>query len=177
MSKQFNFKQFTLAYVCNLNTHFHINTVNFKKFSWERVGSLNTQTVLFQTIQFSISTHFSSIWSIDRILSGATNAGQSGPGSDSNETVHCIPQNSSITGVSLFYCFVSYREHSLGKCYLSAEKHLVYSTSPADWVTGHSLGKSYPSAEKQSVYSTTPVARANTTWQTSNNHDVTNHIE
>ena len=31
---------------------------------------LNVKTVLFQTIQFSISTHFSSIWPIDRTLSG-----------------------------------------------------------------------------------------------------------
>ena len=33
---------------------------------------LNVKTVLFQTIQFSISTHFSSIWSIYRTLSCAT---------------------------------------------------------------------------------------------------------
>ena len=30
------------------------------------------KSVLFQTIQFSISTQFSSIWPIDRTLSGAT---------------------------------------------------------------------------------------------------------
>ena len=33
---------------------------------------LNHKTVLFQAIQFGISTQFSSIWSIDRTLSGAT---------------------------------------------------------------------------------------------------------
>ena len=33
---------------------------------------LNVKTVLFQTIQFSISTQFSSIWLSDRILSGVT---------------------------------------------------------------------------------------------------------
>ena len=38
---------------------------------------LNVKTVLIQTIQFSISTQFSSIWPIDRILSGATTQGQS----------------------------------------------------------------------------------------------------
>ena len=57
-----------------------------------------SKTVLFKIIQFSISTHFSSIWPIDRTLSGATTPGQSGPGSDGNEGVLRIPQNSSITG-------------------------------------------------------------------------------
>ena len=38
-----------------------------------------------------------SIWPIDRTLSGATNTGQTGPGSDGNKGVLCIPQSSSIT--------------------------------------------------------------------------------
>ena len=37
---------------------------------------LYIETVLFQTIQFSISTQFSSIWPIDRTLSGVTILGQ-----------------------------------------------------------------------------------------------------
>ena len=41
-----------------------------------------SKTVLFQAIQFSISTQFSSIRTIDRILSVATTSGQSGPRSD-----------------------------------------------------------------------------------------------
>ena len=49
-----------------------------------------SKTVLFQTIQFSISTQFSSIWPIDRILSGATTLGQGELGSDGNEVVLCI---------------------------------------------------------------------------------------
>ena len=52
---------------------------------------LNVKTFLFQTIQFSISTQFSSIWPIDRTLSGATTPGQSRPGSDGNEGVLYIP--------------------------------------------------------------------------------------
>ena len=56
-----------------------------------------SKAVLFQTIQFSLSMHFSSIRPIDRTLSGATTLGQSGPGSDDNEWVLCIPQSSSIT--------------------------------------------------------------------------------
>ena len=51
---------------------------------------LNVKTVLFQTIQFSIITQFSSIWPVDRALSGATTPGQSGPGKDSIEGVLCI---------------------------------------------------------------------------------------
>ena len=43
-----------------------------------------SKTILFQTIQFSISTQFISIWPIDKALSGASTPGQSGPGSDGN---------------------------------------------------------------------------------------------
>ena len=89
-----------------------------------------SKTVLFQTIQFSISTRFSSIWPIDRNLSGATTQGQSGPGSDGNEGVPCILQSSSITGTSPSDCLVSYPGYSF---YPSAEKQFVYSTAPVHW--------------------------------------------
>ena len=59
-----------------------------------------SKTVLFLRVQFSISTQFSSIWPIDRTLSGATTVGQSEPGSDGNEGVLCILQSSSIIGTS-----------------------------------------------------------------------------
>ena len=78
MSKQFYFKQFSLA----------------------QVRILNVKTVLFQAIQFNISTQFSCIWPIDRALSGATTPGQSGPESDGNEGVLRIRQSSHITGTS-----------------------------------------------------------------------------
>ena len=39
-----------------------------------------SKTVLFQTIQFRISTQFSLIWDIDRTLSSATTRGKSGIG-------------------------------------------------------------------------------------------------
>ena len=42
----------------------------------------------------------SSVSPIDRTRSGATKAGLKGSGSDGNEGVLCIPQSSSITGVS-----------------------------------------------------------------------------
>ena len=75
----------------------------------------------------------SSIWPIDMTLSGATTPGQSGPGSDGNEGVLRIPQNSSITGASLSDCLVSHPEHSWEKSYSSIEMQVIYSTAPADW--------------------------------------------
>ena len=47
-------------------------------------------------------------------LSGATTLGQRGPGSNSNEGVLCIPQNSSITGTSPSDCLVSYQDTRCG---------------------------------------------------------------
>ena len=47
-----------------------------------------------------------SIQLTDRILSGTTTLGQSGPGSDDNEGVLCIPQSSSITGASPSACLM-----------------------------------------------------------------------
>ena len=61
--------------------------------------SLNVKTVPSQTIQFSISTQFSSIWPTARTLSGTTILGQSGPGSDGNEGVLRIPQSSRLFSV------------------------------------------------------------------------------
>ena len=69
-----------------------------------------SKTVLFQTIQFILSTQFTSIWPIDRTLSGATTSGQSGPGSDGNKMVFHIPQNSHITGPSPLVCLKSYQD-------------------------------------------------------------------
>ena len=75
---------------------------------------LNVKTVLFQVVQFSISTQFSSIWPINRTLSGVTTPGQSGPGSDGNKGVLRIPQSSRFTETSPSGCLVSYPRHSLG---------------------------------------------------------------
>ena len=62
----------------------------------------------------------------DRALSGATIVGQIGPGSNGNEGILRIPQNSSITVTSPSDCLVSYLGHSLGV------GPSVYSTAPAD---------------------------------------------
>ena len=55
----------------------------------------------------------SSIWLLDRTLSGAITPGQSGPGNDGNEEVLRIPQSSNITGASPSDCLISYLGHSL----------------------------------------------------------------
>ena len=77
---------------------------------------LNVKTVLFQTIQFNVITHFSSIWPIDRTLLGATTSSQCGPGSDGNKRVLCVPQHSSITEASPSDCLVSYPVQSFWEC-------------------------------------------------------------
>ena len=53
---------------------------------------------------------FSSIWPVDRTLSGATTLDLSGPGSDGNEGVLHIPQNSSITETSPSDCLFSFKD-------------------------------------------------------------------
>ena len=68
------------------------------------------------------------------ILLGATTPGQSGPGSNGNEVVLCIPQSSSIIVASSSDGLVLYPGHSLGESYPSAEIQSVYSAAPADWV-------------------------------------------
>ena len=75
----------------------------------------------------------SSIWSIDRILSGVTPLGQSRRGSNGNEQVLHIPQSSSISGASPSDFLMKYPEHLLGESYSSAAIQSVYSTAPTDW--------------------------------------------
>ena len=55
-----------------------------------------------------------SIWPIDRTLSGAITPGQSGPGRDDNKGVLCIPQSSSITGTLPSDYLVSYQDTRCG---------------------------------------------------------------
>ena len=86
----------------------------FKPFTLELVCSLNLKTVLFETIQFNISTQFSSISPKDRTRSVATTPSQSGSGSNSNEGVLYILQSSSITGTLPLDCLMVYLGQSLG---------------------------------------------------------------
>ena len=87
-----------------------------------------SKTVLFQTIQFKISTQFNSIRPIDSTLSGTTTPGQN----DGNGCVLHIPQNSSITRTSPSDCLVSYAKHMPMESYPSAEMQFFYSAALAD---------------------------------------------
>ena len=80
-----------------------------------------SKTVLFQAIQFSISTQFNTISPIDRTLSGVTTPSQSGTGNDGNEGVLRISQSSGITGTPPSGYLVSYLGHLLEGSYPSAE--------------------------------------------------------
>ena len=119
-------------------------------------AQLNVQIFLSQTTQFSINTHFKrqtdlssflhtvkcyitvshlfahiifSIWSIDRTLSGDALSDQSRPGSDISEGVFPISKSSNINGASPSDCLMSYRRHSFGESYLSADMQSVYSAN------------------------------------------------
>ena len=72
------------------------------------------------------------IYSTDNALSDATTLVQSGPGSNGNEGVLCIPQ-SSKTGDSLSDGSMSYAAHSMNESYPSAAMQSLYYTAPADW--------------------------------------------
>ena len=77
----------------------------------------------------------SSILPIDRTQSGATSPSKSGPASNGNEGILCIPQNSNIIRVSPSDCLVSYTGHLLEESYPSALMQSVYSTAPSDWAS------------------------------------------
>ena len=134
MSKTFLFQAFQFYQTVLFQTiHFSI-VFAYKQLNVKTV-QLNLKKVLFQTIQFTISMLFSSIWPIDWTLSGATTPGQSVPGNNGNKGVLHIPQSSSITETLPSDCLVSYSGHSLGRSYPSAEKQSVLSTTPANWAT------------------------------------------
>ena len=84
--------------------------------------------------QSPLHQQFSSIWPIDRTLSGVITPSQRRTGSDGYERVLRIPQSPSINGTSPSDCLVSYLGHSLGDgSYPFAEVQSVYSTAAADW--------------------------------------------
>ena len=101
---------------------------------------LNVKIFLFQIIQFSISTQFSSIWPTDRTLSSATTPGQSWPGSDGSEVVLLIPQSSTITGTSPSDCSVSFPGYSLvGVLPLCRDAVDIFYSSAASRLGKHSV--------------------------------------
>ena len=105
MIQEFYFKQFILAF------HLFSLSVNVK------VHNLNVK-------QFFLTHSKDSITCIT--------PGQSGPGSNGNERVLCIPQSSSITLASPSDCLVSYQGYLSRESYSSAEMKSVHSLAPAD---------------------------------------------
>ena len=112
-----------------------MKTVPFQTIQFSISTQLKCQTVPSQPIQFSKSTQFSSIWSVDRTLSGTTTPSQSSPGSDCNEGLLRILQIRRITATLLSVCLVLCPGYSWLESYPSAEKQLVYSTAPAEWAS------------------------------------------
>ena len=76
----------------------------------------------------------SSIWAIDRTLSGTNTPGPSGPGSDGNEMIFRIPQSSSITEASPSDCIVSYQDTHCWGSYSGEEMQSVYFAAPTVWL-------------------------------------------
>ena len=92
---------------------------------------MHTVKYFWHTVQLSNS----SIWPIDKTISGATSPVQSGPGSNGYEGVLHISQ-SFRTEASPSDCFVSYPGHSRGGGILPLCRDAVgvfYSPPPADW--------------------------------------------
>ena len=75
----------------------------------------------------------SSIWPIDRTLSGATTLSQSGPESADDEEVLYIPQSPSIIGTSPSDYSMVYPEYSLGALTFRDEVSVFYSPSRLGW--------------------------------------------
>ena len=88
---------------------------------------LNVKTVLFQTIQFRISTQLSSIWSIDRTLPLQTRVDLGMMAMKGYSTL-----SFSITGASPSDCLVSYPGDVFGESYPSAAMQSEYFTAPSD---------------------------------------------
>ena len=96
-----------------------------------------SKTVLLQTIQFStqkqfyfkqfsISTHFSSIWPIDMTLSGATTPAQSGPGSFGQwmRTLH-FPKLQLYWSFTIRSFKVTYRTLIGGVCLMPLQRYRI----------------------------------------------------
>ena len=95
--------------------------------------SLFILTVLFITIQLTISRKFSSIWPVNWTLLGSTTPSQSEPESGGNKWVLRIPLKD-YRGLTI-RLFSVISGHSLGVSYPSAEIQSVYSAAPTDWAS------------------------------------------
>ena len=79
----------------------------FKRFSLASAHSLNIKKVVFQVIQLSTSTHFNSIWPIDRTLSSVTTPDL---GAMAMKWCFAFPKAPTLPSD----CLMSYLGHSLG---------------------------------------------------------------
>ena len=73
-----------------------------------------------------------SIWPIDKTLSGAATSDQSGPENNGDEGVLHIPQIHNIPRASQSDGIVSYEGQTLEEFYLSPEMESVYSIATTD---------------------------------------------
>ena len=106
---------------------------------------LRDQTFLFLTIQFSISHLFALSLNVQHFyLTLDSSPGLSEPGSNGNEGVLRIPQNSSITEASPSDCLVSYLGHLLGVLLLSRDAAGVFYRP--NWLGQPRWGSLNPSA-------------------------------
>ena len=89
------------------------------------------QTVLFQTIQFSISTQFCSIWPIDRTLLSSTTLGRVDLGSMAKKGYSAFPKAPALLDILTFKLFnVISRILVRGSCPTTVVQ-LEYSTIPS----------------------------------------------
>ena len=101
------------AELCQFDKSLHVSKPSYLQIYKSTIffrTQLNVKTVLFQTIQFSISRQFSFISPIHRTLTGSTTSRLSGPWSNGKEVALRIPQSSSITGASPSNCLVSFQD-------------------------------------------------------------------
>ena len=105
-----------------------------------------SKTVMFQTIQFSTSTQFCSIWPIDMTLSGATSSAQSGPGSDGSPHSPKLQHDLRLT--IILFCVIS-RTLVGGVLPLRSDAVCVF-YSPNR--LGHNIGLFSPNISRQ-IYS------------------------
>ena len=112
MSKQLNFSSISNKSIKDKDS-LNSKTVLFQTIHLRISTQFRCNFFFFQAIQFNINTQFksknisisnSSIWSIDRTQSSTTTPGQSGIWSDGNAGVPHIVQSSSITGNSPADC-------------------------------------------------------------------------
>ena len=75
--------QFSIS-IAFVYTQLNVKTVLFQTIQLSVITVSMSKTVPLQIIHFSISAQFSSIWPIDRTLSGATTPDQSEPGNSGN---------------------------------------------------------------------------------------------